>query len=208
MLDSLANELKDNVAARTAVEAISKHYLSQLADAVLRWIIAKIDVRKIVLQGSKNPYAMDLLQSNVWEPTIFAKSAVNSLIENNIPRKEIEERLDINSETSKFYHRFPARVHSNRLLKKPKSQRNESQFFRNKHSPIHYSNTTQNTPKFNFKNKQFQDNSNSWGTRNQKAESAPQNQKHNKKPWNKPKHNAKGRSGFTGFPKGKRNAQQ
>ena len=164
MLDSLAKEFKDNAAAHTAVEAISKHFSSLLGDTVLRWLTAKTDIRKIVLQGSQSAYAVDLLQSNMWEPTIFGKDAVKSLIENNIPRIEIADRLAVNEETSRFYHRCPSRVNPDKLKRKAKSQQNETQFFRRKHSPIRYGNKTQNTSKFNLKVRQFQDKPNDWRT--------------------------------------------
>ena len=73
MLDSLAKELKDNIAAHTAVEAILKHYLSLLGDVVLRWLTAKTDVRKIVLRGPKSPHAINSLHLTCGNPQFLLK---------------------------------------------------------------------------------------------------------------------------------------
>ena len=207
MLDSLAKEFKDNAAAHSAVEAISKHFSSLLGDTVLRWIAAKTDVRKIVLQGSQCAYAIDLLQSNMWEPTIFANDAVKSLIENNIPRIQMADRLEVSEATSRFYQRCPARVNPDKMKRKAKSQQKDSQFFRRKHSPIRYGDKTQNTSKAYTKFRQLQDKAINWRTKGQKAEDAPQNRKNKNKSWGKPK-KAKGQSGFSGAFKRKKNAQQ
>ena len=65
MLDSLAKEVKSNVTVHTSVEAIARHYLSVLSETTLRWYVAKMDVRKIVLQGSQAPQAVELIESNM-----------------------------------------------------------------------------------------------------------------------------------------------
>ena len=207
MLESLAKEFKDNAAAHSAVEAISKHFSSLLGDTVLRWLAAKTDVRTIVLQGSQCAYAIDLLQSNMWEPTIFANDAVKSLIENNIPRIQMADRLEVSEATSRFYQRCPARVNPDKMKRKAKSQQNDSQFFRRKHSPIRYGDKTQNTSKANTKIRQLQNKAINWRTKGQNAEDAPQNRKNKNKGWGKPK-KAKGQSGFSGAFKRKKNAQQ
>ena len=208
MLDSLAKEFKDNAAAHSAVEAISKHYSSLLGNTVLRWLAAKADIRIIVLQGSQCADAVDLLQSNMWEPTIFAKDAVRNLKENNIPRMHMADRLEVKEATSKFYHRCPAKVNPDNLKRKTKPQRKDIQFFRRKHSPIRYSDRTQDTSKFNLKFKQLQDKANNWGSQNQKTGITSQNRKNKNKSWNKLKQSAKGQSNKSGAFKRKRNAQQ
>ena len=208
MLDSLAKEFKDNAAAHSAVEAISKHYSSLLGDTVLRWLAAKADIRIIVLQGSQCADAIDLLQSSMWEPTIFAADAVKSLKENNIPRMLMADRLEVKEATNKFYQRCPAKVNPDKLKRKTKPQKKDIQFFRRKHSPIRYGDRTQDTSKFNLKFRQLQDKANNWGSQNQTTGNAPQNRKNKNKSWNKPKQSAKGQSGNSGAFKRKRNAQQ
>ena len=105
----------------------------------------------------------------MWEPTIFAKDAVKSLKENNIPRMLMADRLEIKEATSKFYHRCPAKVNPDKLKRKTKPQQKDIQFFRRKHSPIRYGDRTQDTSKFNLKFRQLQDKANNWGSQNQKV---------------------------------------
>ena len=209
MLDSLAKELKGNAASHTAVEAISRHHLSVLSDYSLRWFVAKTDIRKIMLQGSQAPQAIDLLESNVWEPTIFAKDAVKSLIDSDVPRIGIEKRLKIFAETSHKYRQYPNRVNPAKLGRKISKQTSNNQFFLREHSPVRYDNSNNYTPQHNYRNKQSQNKSNPKGAQYQKAGNSHQKQRRNNKnnSWNKQK-NAKGPSGFTGAPKGNKNTQQ
>ena len=217
MLDSLAKAVQDNGATHTAVEAISRHYLSILSDTTLRWIKTKIDVRKIVLQGSTVPQATDLLESNVWEPTVFGHEAVKELKANDVPRLGIDKRLNIKEATNKFYTNNPKRVIPEKLGKQTDFNRNQqttqapsapNQFFRNQHSPIRFKTTTQNNSQFNSE-KQFQTNNNSRGQQYKKAGNNHQTKKRGgptkSKVWNKQKPNASGSSGFT---KGNQNTQQ
>ena len=95
MLESLAYNLRSDIPAHTAVEAISRHYCSLYGDTTLSWYKAKNDVRKIVLQGTQSPNANVLLQSNMWEPTVFSKEAVDKLIASDEPKIGIERRLQL-----------------------------------------------------------------------------------------------------------------
>ena len=217
MLDSLAKKVKHDVSTHTAVEAIARHYLSLLSGTTLRWISAKIDIRKIVLQGSSTPHAADLLESNVWEPTIFGSKAVTKLIESDIPRIGIDRRLKINPGTSRLYRNNPSKVLLSRLGNKPK-------FFqggKRGHSPVRYQETDSNNAAGSSKNQQFQNNfltstqgakqQGGWtgGNSYQKQNRGASNRgKGGKQPWNKNKQHKKGSSGFTGAPQGNKNAQQ
>ena len=218
MLDSLAKKVKHDVSTHSAVESIARHYLSLLSDTTLRWISAKIDIRKIVLQGSSTPQAADLLGSDVWEPTIFGQKAVTKLIEGDVPRIGIDKRLKINPATSRYYHKFPKKVFPSRLGNKPKFFQGGKQ----RHSPIRYEETDPYTAAGSSKNQQFKNNFHNstqgaqqqrggWrlGTSNQKQNRGASNRgKGGKQPWNKNKQNKNGSSGFTGSPKGNNNAQQ
>ena len=194
MLESLAKKLKDSVTTHTAIEAISRHFLSVLSDTSLRWFLTKTDVRRIVLQGSRKPAAIDLLVSDMWEPRIFSKKAIKKLIESDVPQLGINVRLGIDEKGSKFSYRHPHRVTNKTFVKKQQSNRDNFQFFQRQHSPIRFGDDQNTTTNF-FKGKHNQNKYNSWGTKNQKT--GKQNQKTNKgnysksKPWNKSKQNLK-----------------
>ena len=72
----------------------------------------------IVLQGSQSPYANILLQSNMWEPTVFSKEAVDKLIASDEPKIGIEWRLHLSQATYKHYFQNPKSVDPDKLGKK------------------------------------------------------------------------------------------
>ena len=212
MLGSLATQLKGNQTCHKAVDSISRHYLSLLSDSSLRWFSAKTDVRKIILQGSQVPQALDLLQSNVWEPTIFSASAMKKLLENDVPRIGVDKRLQIKEETSLYYKNNPKRVFASKLGKKIKTaSNNATQFFLRQHSPIRFEDSTNNTSESFNKHKRVQNNKN-WGGYTNKAGKAHQNKKggnYNKnKSWNNPKQNNKNSKNFNKNNKGNKSNQQ
>ena len=212
MLESLAKNLKSDPPAHTAVQAISRHYCSLFADNTLRWYITKNDVRKIVLQGSQSPYASLLLQSNMWEPTVFGKEALDDLIKSDNPKMGILKRLQLSDETNKRFFRNPSSVDPEKLgFKKPNPQ---NEFFREQNNTTNQSQW--NKPSANQQNsnkmQSHNNNQNKWGDKNQKAgynrpthKKGPQNKK---KQWQKQNQNQNGNSGFSGMSKGKNNSQQ
>ena len=210
MLQSLAQKVEDNAPTHTAVEAISRHYMSQMGDSALKWYVAKMDVRKIVLQGSKAPEAVVLLESNMWESSIFCKATVKKLIESDTPPWSLGKRLGLSSPKNKFWSQNPTRVNPDKLGKDSK----EHEFFPGNSTPNTQTNT--NDLRFMLQNtnrKQFQSIQNRKGTQYQNSGTMHQPQRTNKgatvkqKPWNKRKPNPKGGSGFTGTTKGNKSTQ-
>ena len=188
MLDLLAKQLKDNSPTHTATEAISRHFLTFLSDYSLRWYMTKSDIRKIVLQGSLNPFALDLLLSNMWEPTIFSRAAVKKLIESDVPRMGLQHRLEISEAGKVFYYKNP-----NRAIKKvPKIETTNEQFFREQQGFKQFHNN-QNTSKNFQKNWQPQNNRGSWGGKSRKQ--GKSNQKQNRGNFNKNKNWSKSKQG-------------
>ena len=215
MLESLAKEVKANVTIHTSVEAIARHYLSVLSEATLRWYVAKMNVRKIVLQGSQAPQAADLLESNMWEPDLFGKDAVQRIIDTDIPRLGVEKRLGLSFFLNKQFEKNPTLICPDNLGKQPISTMANStadQFFHQQISRPRNLNTSQSAGQY-YKNKQGYTNvigkgaqtQNKGGNTNQKNKRITGNKK---KIWNTPKHKPNGQSNSARGPKGDKAPQQ
>ena len=212
MLDSLAKELKENLILHTAVEAISRHYLPQLCDNSLRWMFAKMDVRKIVLQGSQNPQAIALLKSNMWEPTIFESEMIERFVKSGLTTTlSAGARLGIYKSTSDHYKRSPHTVDPSKMGPKVKNNQKKDQSFldynRHKHQDLRtFLEATQNNAN------KYQNNYNPKGSGSQYKGISGKNQKLNNKSkgWskgNKGKNNRKSHPGAAGGHKGNKNSQ-
>ena len=196
MLESLAYNLRSDIPAHTAVEAISRHYCSLYGDTTLSWYKAKNDVRKIVLQGTQSPFANVLLQSSMWEPTVFSKEAVEKLIASDEPKMGIERRLHLSQGTYKHYLQNPKSVDPDKLGKKKDDLR--EWLFRERNNR---KGNPRPPPSQTQHNKQSQNNQYRWAERAPKGQGQQQNKRG---PPNKKK---RGKSGFGG-PKGKNNNPQ
>ena len=214
MLDSLAKEVKSNVTVHTSVEAIARHYLSVLSEATLRWYVAKMDVRKIVLQGSKAPQAVELMESNMWDPDIFGKDVVQRIVDKDVPTVGIEKRLGLSWYLNEYYKSNPTSVTPDRLGKLPISTKTDStadQFFHQQTGRPRNFNTNQSAGQFN-KGKQGYNNVIGRGAQTQnKGGNANQRTKQvsgNKKNWNPTNRKPNGQSNATRGPKGHKAPQQ
>ena len=216
MLDSLAKEVKSNINTHTTVEAISRHYLSLLSDTTLRWYVAKMNVRKIVLQGSQTPQAADLIESNMWEPSVFGKEAVRLLIDGDVPRIGIQKRLALSFFTNKYYEKWPKRVNPEKLGKQPistsvASSSTTNQFFPQQTNQGRNQDSYENPDQYN-KKRQFQNNFNKKGGRGQRAGYTHQRNRrgagNKNKFWNNPKQRSNGPAGVPETSKGNKTAQQ
>ena len=215
MLDSLAKEVKSNVTVHTSVEAIARHYLSVLRETTLHWYIAKMNVRKIVLQGSQAPQAGELIESNMWEPDIFGKDIVKRIKDTDVQGQGVQKRLGLSKFVNDYYKRSPNLVSPDKLGKQPIStiaSTSSDQFFHQQISRPRTNNSNQNAGQYN-KNKQFQNNYNGRGASPQhKGGFTDQKNKrisvNKKKNWNPTKQKHNGQSGFSGGPKGNKPPQQ
>ena len=214
MLESLAKEVKSNVTIHTSVEAIARHYLSVLSETTLRWYVAKMDVRKIVLQGSQAPQAAELIESNMWEPDVFGKDAVKRIVDKDVPPVGVQKRLGLSWYTNEHYRSNPTSICPDRLGKLPISTKTNStadQFFHQQTSRPRNLNTNQSAGQYN-RGKQGYNNVNGRGTQTQnKGGNANQKNKQitsNKKSWNPPNRKPNGQSNATRGPKGDKAPQQ
>ena len=217
MLDSLAKEVKSNVTIHTSVEAIARHYLSVLSEATLRWYITKMNVRKIVLQGSQAPQAVELIESNMWEPDIFGKDVVKRVIDSDVPRLGIQKRLGLSVYTNNYYKGNPNQVCPDKLGRQPIStvaNSTSNQFFQHPISRPRNNATNQNTRQYD-KNKHWPNNFNGKGAQTQTQPKGGNTNQKNKNPtgnkrkfWTNPKQKQDGQSGSSGAPKGNKTPQQ
>ena len=206
MLESLANKVKGN-SNRTAVEAISRHYLSQLGDNILKWYIAKMNVRKIALQNSQAPEAVELLESNMWDPRLFSQDTLKRLKENDNQRWGLAKRLGLKKEVNRFYLSNPTKVTPDKSGNNTK----KNELFLNRLGPA----IQHNKPQFEIQttNKiQPQSNQSKWGSKFQNSGVTRQIQRTkvsgtNKKPWLKHKRNTKGGAGFAESTNGNQSTQ-
>ena len=214
LLDSLVKEVKSNFTIHTSVEAIARHYLSVLSEATLRWYVAKMNVRKIVLQGSQAPQAGELIESNMWEPDIFGKDIVKRVIDTDVPRQGVQKRLALSFYTNNYYRDNPKQVCPDKLGKQPLStvaNPTSDQFFQKQITRPRNPNTKQNSGQFN-RNKQFQNNFSERRTQAQRTGgNTNQNNKYTgnkKKFWNTTKPKPNGQAGPSGAAKGNKTSQQ
>ena len=77
-LELFGDKLKDesNIAA---TQAIAKLFFSNVKPSLNNWISAKIKIRKLILHGQEHSAHRDLLKSNIWDPAIFPKEAIDEL---------------------------------------------------------------------------------------------------------------------------------
>ena len=75
-LELFGGKLKDesNIAA---TQAIAKLFLPNLKPSYINWATAKMKIRKIILHGQDHSAARILLRSNLWDPAIFPKEAID-----------------------------------------------------------------------------------------------------------------------------------
>ena len=78
-LETFSITLQSDEAKSAAVKAIGRLFLPNLKQCVIRWISAKIKVRKIILHDQKKSGHKILLKSNVWDPDVFPANAMEQV---------------------------------------------------------------------------------------------------------------------------------
>ena len=105
-LDGIIKKVEDPVVVE-ALKATARHFLSFLKDFTKSWYSAKFAVRRIALQYSESPSAMQLLCSNMWEAPLFAVEASKAFVDKDIWGYGTEARLLLSRATNSAYGRRP-----------------------------------------------------------------------------------------------------
>ena len=68
--------------------AISRHFMPTLKNLLINWMKAKVEIRKVILNGYSSSTAKQLLKSSLWDPDIFPLAEIEK-IKLNGPEKNI-----------------------------------------------------------------------------------------------------------------------
>ena len=94
-LELLGQKLK-NEADLATTQAIARLFLPNIKPAFIRWVTAKIKLRSLILQKQKHSAAHVLLTSNVWEPSVFPKEAIERATKRG-DRNDIKNVLNLSN---------------------------------------------------------------------------------------------------------------
>ena len=122
-LDNIIRKVEEPVLAE-ALKAAARVGVSFLKDFAKVWYEAKFLVRKIALQYSRSPRAMQLLRSNMWEASLFAVEATQAFIDKDNFGEGTKARLSLSSETNSDYGRRPQLADPSRQKKRERSRSN------------------------------------------------------------------------------------
>ena len=122
-LDSIIRKVEEPVLVE-ALKAAARHCLSFLKDFTKIWYTAKFLVRRIALQYSESPLAMELLCSNMWEAPLFAVEASTAFIDKDIWGYGTKTRLLLSQETNSTYGRRPQQADPSRQRRRERSRSN------------------------------------------------------------------------------------
>lgn len=94
-LELLEEHFKHMPAVASAIRSIAQQFSLTLKELTITWMSAKMEVRKIIIQGEENLSSRrdnltsrQLLQSNMWDPNIFPQEIIDKLKQNG-PDKDI-----------------------------------------------------------------------------------------------------------------------
>ena len=123
MLDNIIRKVEEPVLVEV-VKAAARHCVSFLKDFAKIWYTAKFLVRKIALQYSRSPRAMQLLRSNMWEASLFAVEATTAFIKKDNFGDGTKASLLLSSETNSDYGRKPQLADPSRQRRNARSRSN------------------------------------------------------------------------------------
>ena len=115
MLESASKSIKDNITLSSTLDAISRHWLPFLKEAVSNWISAKFDVRKIVLQGSTTAAAIDLLLSDIWDASLFPTAIVEE-VKKKDSTLDLKSLLGLSRTLNITYEKQPSRINPSEMM--------------------------------------------------------------------------------------------
>ena len=74
-----SENFKDELPKKTTALALAKLFLPNIKYFVIKWMSAKMRLRKEILHNQDNPLIRILLRSNMWDASIFPKEAFEEL---------------------------------------------------------------------------------------------------------------------------------
>ena len=74
----LHSDSLDEGSKKSSALAIAKVFLPNIKYFVIKWMAAKMKLRKAILHNQDSPAARVLLKSNMWDPSIFPKEAYSA----------------------------------------------------------------------------------------------------------------------------------
>ena len=122
-LDNIIRKVEDPVLVEV-LKAAARHCVSFLKDFAKVWYTAKFLVRKIALQYSLSPRAMQLLRSNMWEASLFAIEATTTFIEKDNFGDGTKARLLLSRGTNSDYGKKPQLADPSRQRRRERSRSN------------------------------------------------------------------------------------
>ena len=94
-LELLEEHFMNMPAVASAIRGIAQQFSLTLKELTITWMSAKMEVRKIIIQGEENLSSRrdnltsrQLLQSNMWDPNVFPQEIIDKLKQNG-PDKDI-----------------------------------------------------------------------------------------------------------------------
>ena len=146
-----------NSLSSSQAKAIARTLLPNLRDAIMTWMMAKMRIRKLVLQDQSNSIQLSLLRSSLWDAKLFPDS-VTTMNKLN-PVKNMTQlmglggmstssgqhyhrntqRSNLHVDRSNYYNRSRAPTHNNQTFR----DFNQGGATRNSHIPHHKENSVQ-----------------------------------------------------------------
>ena len=148
-LELFGDNLKDKVKLATA-QAIAKLFLPNIKFLLISWISAKLRIRQKILHDQDNTAARILLKSNVWDPVIFPKEAIDQAMKKD--KNDLRHLLNLSNKGE-----LTRALTNTSFQYKRQKQYGQRRFYENRNKydkPFRDSNTY----KGNYKKKQFTNN--------------------------------------------------
>ena len=114
--------VEDNSPLAEVLKAATRQCVSFLKDFAIAWYKAKFIVRRIALQYSTRPIAMQLLCSNMWEASLFASETCTEFINNDKWSEGTKVRLGLRERTNKNYRKNNSAADPSRQSKREGSR--------------------------------------------------------------------------------------
>ena len=102
LLELLDEKFHSNPSTSSVVRAITRHFLPNLKSFTLKWMSAKMEVRKSVLENRTNTSARQLLKSSLWHPNVFPNEPLDRLKDKG-PQNCIKSMLDLTTPRSRAW---------------------------------------------------------------------------------------------------------
>ena len=93
-MELFSENFKEELPKKTTALALAKLFLPNIKYFVIKWMSAKMRLRKEILHHQDNPLVRVLLRSNMWDPSIFPTEAFEELKKTKA-NEEVRNRLNL-----------------------------------------------------------------------------------------------------------------